>query len=46
MEPANKIFFSHQITTSHPTVLFSHNKLAPATSHSQAAENLETENPA
>ena len=29
-------FLSHQTSTSQPAVLFSHNKLAPATSHSTA----------
>ena len=33
LQPINSIFLSHQTSTSHqPAVIFSHNKLAPATS--------------
>ena len=35
LQPANSVFLSHQTSTSQLTVLFSHNKSAPATSHSQ-----------
>ena len=35
LHPDNSIFLSHQTSTSQPAVLFSHNKSAPATSHSQ-----------
>ena len=35
-QPVNNIFLSHQISISQAAVLFSHNKSAPATIHSQS----------